>query len=298
MIFSSVTRISSPDRKRETEHVPSQMKTNYLSCICHLRPSPSCLCCWHHLPCMGTHGPGGSTGNLWSQRTAQGTRRCRVSFSGCWQELSWDGRSQLATTYTTEGKADEKSDSAVPMLPEAQCCIEMGKIVKATSKAGGRRRRHALQLLHACKNIRSCFTVSCREKQLLISITTIITWRGNRDNSVLLSPTCSAQLSPRQLPCSVAFCLPCNHYNTSFPLASQCSDTHGEMQPGTTRSIKGCPLQRRKEFIRVPMQKPWTSRFQTLTAGQTAQCSFTTFFLTAHRTRKSPSLSSDLSGDG
>lgn len=143
MIFSSVTRISSPDRKRETEHVPSQMKTNYLSCICHLRPSPSCLCCWHHLPCMGTHGPGGSTGNLWSQRTAQGTRRCRVSFSGCWQELSWDGRSQLATTYTTEGKADEKSDSAVPMLPEAQCCIEMGKLwrlpVRLEEEEGGMR---------------------------------------------------------------------------------------------------------------------------------------------------------------
>lgn len=61
----------------------------------------------------------------------------------------------------------------------------------------------------------------------------------------LPSPTCSAQLSPRLLPCSVAFCLPCNHYNTSFPLASQCLDTHGEMQPGTTHSIKGCPLQRK-----------------------------------------------------
>lgn len=282
MIFFSITRTSSPDRKRETEHAASQTKTNYLSCICHLRPSPSCLCCWHHLPCMGTHGPGGSTGNLWSQRRAQETRRCRASFSGCWQELSWDGRSQLATTYTTEGKADEKSDSAIPMLPETHYCIEMGKIVNATSKAGGRRGRHALQLLRACKSIRSCFTVPCREKQLLTSITMITAWGGNRDKSVLPSPTCSAQLSPRRLPCSVAFCLPCNHYSTSFLLASQCLDTHGEMQPGTTRSIKGCPLQRKEELIRVPVQKPWTPQFQTVTAGKTAQCSSAAFFLTAH----------------
>lgn len=75
----------------------------------------------------------------------------------------------------------------------------------------------------------------------------------------------------------MAFCLPCNHYNTSFPLASRCLDTHGETQPGTTRSIKGCPLQREREkFIShcaeakrkrrnlsVILQKPCTPHFQT-----------------------------------
>lgn len=62
----------------------------------------------------------------------------------------------------------------------------------------------------------------------------------------------------------MAFCLPCNHYNTSFPLASQCLDTHGETQPGTTRSIKGCPLQRegRRRNLSATVQKPCIPHFQ------------------------------------
>lgn len=112
------------------------------------------------------------------------------------------------------------------------------------------------------KKPEACCNEPCREEQLLTSITMSTAWRRDGDKSVLSSPTCSAQLSPRLLLCSVAFCLPCNHYNTSFPLASQCLDTHGETQPGTTRSIKGCPLQR-EGGISVTVQKPRTLHFQT-----------------------------------
>lgn len=121
--------------------------------------------------------------------------------------------------------------------------------MRTTSAAGGRQEatggeKHAFyQPLPEHK--KGCCTVPCRDEQLLTSITMSTAWRRDGDNSVLPSPTCSAQLSPRLLPCSVAFCLPCNHYNTSFPLASQCLDTHGETQPGTTHSIRGCPLQRK-----------------------------------------------------
>ena len=143
--------------------------------------------------------------------------------------------------------------SPLPTTLEVCYCVETwGKSVWGLSarlvrrqEATGGGKYAFYQPLHICKKARGCCTVPCREEQLLTSITMSTARRSDGDKSVLPSPTCSAQLSPRLLPCSVAFCLPCNHYNTSFPLASQCLDTHGEMQPGTTHSIKGCPLQRK-----------------------------------------------------
>lgn len=60
--------------------------------------------------------------------------------------------------------------------------------------------------------------------------------------------TCIVQLLPRQSPCSVAFCLPYSHCNTSFLQGYQCSGIHDEKQQGKNHSTEGCLLWDKKKW--------------------------------------------------
>lgn len=190
--------------------------------------------------------------------------------------------------------------SSLPATSKVCYCMETWEKVCEGYQQGRWGEKRLLEVKCSCftsnvhaKKPEACCNEPWREEQLLISITMSTARRRDGDKSVLSSPTCSAQLSPRLLLCSVAFCLPCNHYNTSFPLASQCLDTHGEMQPGTTRSIKGCPLQREgggiyQSFIR---QKPHTPHFQTdLEEGNDGllQALFKSWALFTHDIKRTP----------
>lgn len=78
----------------------------------------------------------------------------------------------------TEEKASKTSDlSTSHGLRSMSLHRDTGKKTGLPARLGGeeatRGRRHALQLLHACKKVRDCCTVPCRDKQLLPSVTMI-----------------------------------------------------------------------------------------------------------------------------